>query len=182
MVQAYQPQILIVGPGRSGKDESGIIVNEISSYRFGGSTSLFLCPYVARCFGMTEEEAYATRHDMREAWWHIGKAVRAVDAGALVDKALHHGPVVAGIRDYVEIVHAIVSTGFADVVWVERDVDKDPTLEFTLEDCQKIARPYADRTQVSVIQNNGTVTDLKRSWIEFFKQRHPHALKPEYQC
>ena len=86
---------------------------------------------------------------MRMLWFHTGNEVRSSDPALLAKMAFENGDVSGGVRGLPEI-EAIRRDRVADmIVWVERDVPTDPTMEF--------GREYAD----VVIENNGTIEDLR---------------------
>lgn len=139
-------KLMLVGPSRCGKDEAGQFLESITGLRFAGTTSKYLSPYVARCLGMNEEECYAKRHEMREAWYHVGRAVRSGDPGILVRESLKHGEIIGGVRDREEVIAAREMVSL--IVWIENErPEKDPTLMFGPECCDII------------IPNNGTLEE-----------------------
>lgn len=129
------PRILLVGHGRSGKDTAGEYLEKITGLKFGGSTSRWLAPYVAERMGMDVEQCYAVRHQNREIWYRIGQEVREHQPGILLDTAFRHGPITAGVRDKVELQYACEKQLITHLIWIQRDVPVDPTLEFNQFDC-----------------------------------------------
>ena len=148
--------ICFVGSGRSGKDASLVTLASITGLRNAGTTSLYLTKYVAQVLGVTEEEAYRDRHANREVWYRIGNEIRVNDPGKLLREALEVGPLTGGIRDYAE---AVAARSLVDlIVWIQNDnVPEDPTLMFG-----------PDMADV-VIQNNGTLFDLREKLTRFAK-------------
>ena len=57
-----KPRIMIVGHGRAGKDTACEYLAKVTELRFAGTTSLYLAKYVAARLGISEQEAYCTRH------------------------------------------------------------------------------------------------------------------------
>src|SRR5215470_8129223 len=96
-------RILVVGHGRAGKDTACEYLAQITHLRFAGSTSVVLARYVAARLGVSEEEAYRTRHRDRNLWHRIGNEVRKLDPGRLVRESLEHADLVAGVRGLAEI-------------------------------------------------------------------------------
>lgn len=145
--------ILIVGHGRAGKDEACKYLASITQLRNAGTTSKYLCKHVARRLGLSEEEAYARRHEsdeMRTLWYRIGNEVREKGPTTLIREALEHGEITGGIRDLEEIRAAKREGLFDLIVWVERkSAPVDPTLKFTSEDADII------------IENNGTLEEFQ---------------------
>lgn len=152
--------ILIVGHGRAGKDYAGEWLDEHSPFRYAGSTSKYLCKYVAEKTGQTLEECYAERHDNRELWFLTGREVRENQPGVLINEALEHGDVVAGVRDAEEVEYACASGRFMSVIWIENPlIPPDPTLKFDLNYCAKqVATHRCESNPISltVLINDGT--------------------------
>lgn len=142
-------KILFVGHGRAGKDEAVLAAAEATGLKPAGTFSRHLLPFVARELGVEGDTAYLTRHLDRETWRRIGDEVRAEDPCRLCRLAFAAGDISGGVRAQVEI-DAIRAEGLADlIVWIERDVPPDPTLEFGPEvaDC--------------IVTNNGTLEEFR---------------------
>lgn len=146
------PKILIVGPGRCGKDSLGEFINKNSKHTYAGSTSKFLAKYVAQQFQISIEQAYELRHKHRERWFEIGNSIRESDHGLLQKEALAVGNVVAGIRDFREITWACCCDIYDHIIWIDADVEQDPTLTFTANDIAVIFK--GKRTKFTRIKNN----------------------------
>jgi hypothetical protein len=146
------PKVLVCGHGRAGKDTACEIICELTGWKFAGTTSKYLTKFVAAKLGLSDEEAYARRHESDETrmvWFHTGNELRKDDPSLLARMAFQNGDVSGGVRGKPEI-EAIRQEGVADlIIWIDRDVPVDPTMEF--------GREYAD----IVIENNGTVTELR---------------------
>jgi hypothetical protein len=146
------PKVLFVGHGRAGKDTSAEMFCEITGLRFAGTFSKYLIKFVAPKLGLSEEEAYARRHEsdaMRTFWFETGNEVRKDDPALLAKMAFENGDVSGGVRGLPEI-EAIRRDRVADlIVWVDRAVPTDPTLEFGPE--------FAD----VVLPNHGTIDELR---------------------
>jgi len=142
-------KILFVGHGRCGKDTACEIAADLTYLRNAGTFSKYLTPYVAFRLGVSEEVAYAERHQNREVWMDTGNQVRKDDPTAICRMAFANGDVSGGVRGLPEIV-AIRDKRIADlIVWIDRDVPADPTLEFGPE--------YADLR----VSNAGTVEEFR---------------------
>lgn len=146
------PKILIVGPGRSGKDHLGKHIHENSEHTYGGSMSLYLTKYVAKEFGITEKQAYSLRHQHRERWFEIGNKIRENDWGLLQREALQQGNVIAGIRSFEEAVWACDGWCYEHIVWIQADVPVDPTLTFGYNDLAVMLQ--GKRTAITIIEND----------------------------
>ncbi|MDE1971332.1 MAG: hypothetical protein KGI50_07200, partial [Patescibacteria group bacterium] len=77
-------RILIVGHGRSGKDESALYLGRRLGLRYTGSTSLAVRPLLAHAiYGkndlLTQEHCYAHRHEDREYWYEYCNLLRRID-------------------------------------------------------------------------------------------------------
>lgn len=126
-------KILFVGPGRCGKDTALEICERITTLRSAGTFSRYLTPFVAREMGVSEDAAYVTRHQNREEWLRIGTELRRNDPTILARMAFANGDMSGGVRGWSEI-EAIVCEGLTDlIIWINRDVPPDPTLEFGSE-------------------------------------------------
>lgn len=150
-----RPRVLLVGHGRSGKDEAGEWFSRETVLKFSGSASKYLLPFVAAKLGIPEDEAYASRHAMRETWYRIGNQLREQDQLILVNQALQHGDVVAGIRSKRELADVVAQQLVSHVIWIERaDTPLDPTLDFTLQDCLNYLSRARNAMQLHVVLNN----------------------------
>lgn len=133
-----KPTILFVGHGRAGKDEAGEYLALITNLRFAGTTSKYLCRYVAARMGISEEEAYRTRHHAsnRDYWYNTGNDIRRDDPGMLLREALQHGEITGGIRDFEEIKVAREQNLVDIIVWIENIwVTVDTTVKFSPREC-----------------------------------------------
>lgn len=143
-------KILLVGYGRAGKDEGLNYLAALTRLRNAGCTSVYLAKYVARELGISESEAYQTRHQRRDEWYRIGNELRANDPGILLREALANGPLTGGVRDLEEIVEARRCNLVDLIVWVENVlVPTDNTVKFGPEHCDVI------------VQNNGTLDEYQ---------------------
>lgn len=146
------PKILIVGPGRCGKDSLGEFIHKHSKHTYAGSTSKFLAKYVAKEFKISEEQAYSLRHEHRQRWFEIGNTIREDDHGLLQKEALEVGNVVAGIRDFREAAWACYNEIYDHIIWIDADVEPDTTLTFTSHDIAVMLQ--GKKTKLTIIKNN----------------------------
>lgn len=130
------PRILVVGPGRAGKDEALLWFEKHTPYASGGTTSLYLAYDVAEAKGISVEEAYAKRHEDRNFWFELGNKLRETRGVLyLLKQALLRGNVVAGVRDNREIEAAIAEKLVDVVLWIDNSrVPHDPTMTFNHKD------------------------------------------------
>ena len=128
--------ILVVGHGRVGKDTACAYLAKITTLRFAGTTSLYLAKYVAARLGLSEQEAYRTRHQNRNLWHRVGKEVRKKDPGLLLRESLANAEIVGGIRDREEMAVCRQEHLVDLVVWIDNDrVPSDSTVKFGERDC-----------------------------------------------
>ncbi len=132
-------RILIVGYSRAGKDTACEYLAKSTELRFAGTTSLYLARYVAARLGVSEEEAYRTRHQNRNLWHRVGNEVRKRDPGLLIRASLEYAEIVGGARDLEEII-ACKQNHLVDlIVWIANSrVRKDSTVNFSEQDCDII--------------------------------------------
>lgn len=139
------PKLLLCGPSRCGKDESGRWLREHTELTFEGTTSLFLAEYVAAKLGVSREQAWNERHENKMFWFHTGNEIRENDPGFFMRRGFENATVTGGIRSNREVAHA-QQTRIADlIIWIEKpDVGVDPTLEFGADMCDITIRNDAD--------------------------------------
>lgn len=128
-------RLLIVGHGRAGKDTALDYLAKITTLRNGGTTSLYLCEYVAKKLGLPTDVAYQRRHEsdeMRTFWYNAGNELRQNGPTTLIRMALEHGEMTGGVRDYEEI-FAAKREGIVDlIIWIDNNrVKVDPTVKFS---------------------------------------------------
>lgn len=127
-------RLAFVGPSGAGKDEAGEFVSRcFAGLPYWGPTSLVIAPHIAAEDGVSIEEAYAHRHRDKERWRKKGDLLRLHDPAHLARKTLETGRIVVGVRSLIEIT-AVRAEGLVDlIVWIDRDVPPDPTLEYGSE-------------------------------------------------
>lgn len=158
------PRILIVGPGRAGKDEALLWFDKHTPYASGGTTSLYLAYDVAEARCMSVEDVYATRHEDRGFWYELGNRLRE-ERGVLylLKQALLRGNVAAGVRDVREIEAAMLEKLVDVVLWIDNPrVPVDPTMTFDLLkllELQHLARLGARELLVHNVENKDKLTD-----------------------
>jgi hypothetical protein len=139
------PVVAFLGPSRAGKDECAEWFSANTVLPYGGPTSRVIAPYAAARLGLTEDQAYARRHEDRALWHQLGREIRQADAAALVRAVLKKGRIVVGVRDRIEMLTANAE-GLIDLsIWVDRPMladgsrlPADPTLEYGPELCDLI--------------------------------------------
>lgn len=143
-------KILIVGHGRSGKDEAAQFMQEHLGFRYGGSTSWAALPLMAEHLGLHPMHAWEQRHALRQLWRNQCDVFRKQDPCLLIRRALSNDAnVITGVRGLPEIDAAIAEGLFTHIVWINRPgTPVDPTLDFGSE-----------RANV-VILNDGTLEEF----------------------
>lgn len=138
------PRVLIVGPSRCGKDHAGMYYEQTTNWKYGGSTSKFLCKYVAKKLDIDEKTCYNDRHKNNMVWFNVGNDLRDTNPCLLLDEAFAEGNVAAGIRAYKELEHACIEQKTDAIIWVENTnrVLSDPTLQFTINDCINLTEKH----------------------------------------
>ncbi len=126
-------KLAIVGYGRSGKDTAGLFLGQITHLNYVGSTSDVVRPLIAKDLGISEEEAWATRHQNREYWKKWCDNYRKDDPAKIAKESLKHGDMVVGIRGREEL-EAVQAQGLVDLtIWIANPrVEKDPTVDFEI--------------------------------------------------
>lgn len=149
-------RILIVGNGRAGKDTACEYLAKVTQLRFAGTTSIYLAKYVAARLGVSDEEAYKTRHLNRNFWHRVGNEIRRQDPGRLIRESLQNAEIVGGIRDLEEIAVCKREHLIDLIVWIEnKRVPRDSTVTFSEKDCD------------IVIQNHWTLEDFSQRLLRF---------------
>lgn len=149
-------KLAIIGPGRCGKDTAAEFFADRTLLRYWGSCSQVILPEAAKRLGVSEEQAWAERHEKREFWRALGDEMRKDDPAALARVTLERGDLCVGVRSHVEM-RAVIDQGLVDlVVWIHRPgIPNDPTLEF--------GRGLAD----VFVENDGTLADFRRKLKKF---------------
>lgn len=133
------PKIAILGYGRAGKDEAGAWLGRNTPLIYTGSTSQVLCPLIAIELGISEEEAWNTRHANREYWFEFGNNYRKGDPAKIARKCLLASDMVIGLRDKEELQACKDARLFDLIIWIHRlGTPVDPTVTFSRNDCDLI--------------------------------------------
>jgi len=153
-------QIVICGHGRCGKDTASQWFMEHTRLRFHESTSeaaAQLCYQRLReKYGYySVEQAFEDRHNHRKEWAEIIWAYNEPDGLTLYRDMLEANDILNGVRKASELealrTHLLVDL----VIWIDRDVPNDPSLEMDSS--------VAD----IIIDNNGTLADLHQKLSRF---------------
>lgn len=147
------PVIALCGYGRAGKDTAAEWLRDHTVLRFSGGCSWTALPYMARRlsedFGrlVTEEEAYRRRHEDRMKWYtymneYRKDEYRKDDPARLIRDVLQHSDLVCGVRDRCELLAAREEQLLDLVVWIDRDVPVDPTVTYSIDDCDIVVRNH----------------------------------------
>jgi hypothetical protein len=130
------PTLALLGMGRAGKDTAAAYLGDTTPLKYAGSSSNRLVKFASHVAGVSEEEAFATRHQHRPFWVAVGHAVRGQDLTLLARINLGHGDMAVGLRGRHEV-YGCKKDGVIDLaVWIDnpRAAD-DVTVEFTAGDC-----------------------------------------------
>lgn len=134
-------KIAISGPGRAGKDIAAEWFVRHCGLRYFGSTSKVIWPHAAHRLDLSLEEAWQRRHEMRQVWRDIGDELRTGDPAYLAREVLRQGDLCVGIRSRGEM-EAVVDGKMVDaLLWIDRDVPPDPTLEYGVGDFPFVVIP-----------------------------------------
>jgi len=137
-MESTLPKIAICGPGRCGKDTAARWFASHTLLRFGRSTSEVIAPHVAARLSLPLEVVFSHRHDNRQFWFDVGNELQRTDPAYLVRETLKDAEISIGMRNRSEIL-AVRDAGIVDlIVWIDRDVPADPTMEFGPEMCDVI--------------------------------------------
>lgn len=153
-------KLAICGPGRAGKDTASKWLACHTTLRYTESTSeaaAQLCySKLADRYGYTSvSEAFEDRHNHRVEWADIIWSYNKPDGITLYCEMLQDGDILNGIRRAAEL-QALVDRHLIDLVmWIDRDVPTDPSLETTSS--------VAD----IIIPNNDSIADLYRRLTHF---------------
>lgn len=140
------PRLLIVGGGRSGKDEAARFFNDHLGVPYAGSTSWAALPLMAEALKTHPQLAWEHRHECRQFWKDTLDTLRRDNPLLLVQRALNSGGrVVTGIRDKVEIDAAKERGIFRNILWIDRPgVPVDPTVTFDASDATDYVKNDGD--------------------------------------
>ncbi len=156
--RAY-PTIVFLGHSRCGKDESVKRLAAKTSLTPATSVSAAMAPLVAWSQNLPTPFAFDTRHQHREYWYEWINAFRRYYTADLPTRmSLAYGDTVAGIRSKLELEECVANKVVDVLVWVERDVPADPTLEFAWEDVKALRDKGL--AQAVYVDNSRTLDDL----------------------
>ena len=179
------PRILIVGPGRCGKDTACEYLSKKLVYKFGGSTSWSVAPIMACLLWQTggnqtpegqpnvpwrdlsdsekknlTDYYYSKRHEHRKYWYDYCNMLRRIDPFLLLKLTIGQSWILAGTRSYEELDNAIKLFDPQLVVWPDRDVPEDPTLEFTFGDVCNYKTP---ERSIIMVDNAGDLESFQNN-------------------
>jgi hypothetical protein len=144
------PVIAFCGYGRAGKDTGAEWFRDHTDLVFAGGCSWTARIYMAKRLSedegrlITPDEAYTRRHEDRMKWYTYLNEYRKDDPARLIRDCLEHSDIICGVRDYAELI-AAKAQGLLDlIIWVDRDVPVDPTVTYSIDDCDVIIRNHGD--------------------------------------
>lgn len=161
-------KILIVGHGRSGKDEAAQFMHEHLGFRYGGSTSWAALPLMANHLGLHPMHAWEQRHNLRQIWRSHLDYLRRGDPCLLMRIALgDDANIITGVRGGPEIDAAISEGLFDHIVWINRPgTPVDPTVDFG-----------PDKATIR-IQNSGTLEEFHYQLTTWAREIAPITYTP----
>lgn len=141
--------LAFVGMGRAGKDTAAEWFRDHTNLVYRGGCSWTGRHYMAERLSadedrlVTPDEAYARRHEDRLKWYHYLNDYRSQDSALLIRDCLSHSDIICGIRDRAELC-AAKAEGLLDlVIWIDRDVPRDLTVTFSIEDADIVVRNHS---------------------------------------
>lgn len=167
MKQSNQkPKLLVIGHARHGKDTVCEVLRDEFDFNFRSSSDFcaerFIYAALKDKYGYaTYQQCFEDRHNHRAEWYDMIHDYCRNDYAQLGREIFAENDVYCGLRNKSEF-HAMRNTGVFDyAVWVDR-CDHLP-----LEDPRSMSLEIwmADY----VIDNNGTLDDLRRNTREFIK-------------
>lgn len=130
MHDSRKPVLAFVGPSRCGKDTACEFLRDHFGLKFAGGCSYTIREKIAAAQGLSVEEAWLKRHENRDYWYRWCQEYRRDDPARIVRESLVHSDIICGIRDKIELRTAVGEKLIDLVVWIDRHVSPDPTLEF----------------------------------------------------
>lgn len=132
------PKVAICGPSRCGKDTAAAWFHANTPLRMGKATSEIILPVAAERLGLSLAEAFARRHEDRKFWFDVANELRLSDSAYLARRVLEDSDIVVGVRSRDELI-TCRREGLVDlVIWIDRDVPPDPTLEYGPDLCDVV--------------------------------------------
>jgi hypothetical protein len=161
------PKLLIIGNARHGKDTVCEILRDEFGYSFRSSSDFcaerFIYAALKDKYQYTSyEQCFTDRHNHRAEWYDMIHEYCRDDYARLGREIFAENDIYCGLRNKAEF-HAMRNTGVFDyAIWVDRSDHL----------------PQEDRSSMSleiwmadyVIDNNGTLEDLKRNTRELVQQ------------
>jgi hypothetical protein len=155
-VKQWPPKVLIVGHSGAGKDEFAKMLAKASGLTYAGSMSAVIAEHLAKLEGTTAIWQMQHRHDDRAKWFRVGNELRATDPCALLKEGFARGDILTGARNKDEVTLGLLLVNW--IVWIQRKVERDPTLEYSLRDLPP---------NTWVIPNHKGLRELEAMAIEF---------------
>jgi hypothetical protein len=154
--------LVIVGHHGCGKDTVAQIICSLTNKTYLGSLSFMVAPYLYGLFkefgivgnNVGFDRFYANRHDYSGYIQHTLNTIRVRNPGYVLAVA-RECEIITGVRTLAEI--ELLASQMASFVWVCREVEEDPTLEYRASDILDSV------DSVDYIQNNGDLWDLVRN-------------------
>lgn len=172
-------KLLVIGHGRHGKDTVSEILRDFYNLSFESSSRFcsksFIFGRLKHVHGYkTEEDCYNNRHNYRELWYNMICEYNLEDPAKLGREIFASHDIYCGLRNKKEF-HAMKNTGVFDyAIWVDRSDH--------LPDEDKKSMSLEPWMADYVIDNNGTLDDLKKNTIRLMDYIYRPRSAEEWNC
>lgn len=153
--------ILVIGPGKSGKTVSGdIIARKLNSGRSISTSEVLIDLYIKELHDhgieITKQQILDDKENHRTALWNLGRNLQKGNPAAVAIEALklattNGNAVVTGVRNSDEMIAVKSRKLFDIIIYIQRDACDDHTFHLSPVD--------ADMT----VLNNGNLADLENN-------------------
>jgi hypothetical protein len=161
-----KPKLLIIGHGRHGKDTVCEMLRDNHGFNFQSSSKFcsekFIYEKLKDKYNYSSElECYNDRHNHREEWYNLICEYNVPDPARLGKEIFQEYDIYCGLRNAAEYYAMFDKYIFDCVVWV----DRSDHLPQETKDSMTLTEEMADY----IIDNNGTLAQLKENVEEFLK-------------
>jgi hypothetical protein len=173
------PKLLVIGHARHGKDTVCDILREHFGYSFRSSSDFcaerFIYSALKDKYGYTSyQQCFDDRHNHRAEWFSMIHDYCRDDYARLGREIFAENTVYCGLRNKSEF-HAMRNTGVFDYsIWVDRS-DVLPAEDKSSMNLEAWMADY-------IIDNNGTLEDLKRNTCELVRTLLAKNPAPNHPC
>jgi hypothetical protein len=161
-----KPKLLIIGHGRHGKDTVCEMLRDNHGFNFQSSSKFcsekFIYEKLKDKYNYSSElECYNDRHNHREEWYNLICEYNVPDPARLGKEIFQEYDIYCGLRNAAEYYAMFDKYIFDCAVWV----DRSDHLPQETKDSMTLTEEMADY----IIDNNGTLAQLKENVEEFLK-------------